>query len=529
MKTMIGRRVVAALGHLARAALLLGALASVGSAQRGSPLLKTDLIDLLSSPVIPGREIADLVRRNCLAFRPTQRDLADFRSLGASTDVVASITGCATLPPGGGGGGGGATESSRAAGAAAASAAATLQVVLRQRRIVAAAGGQERVVVLAARGGIPQPGVSIALRGSASIEGSSGRDLSVATDDSGFAIFSVNVGRRLATYRLEVAPASGGTLPGRPVVELVVRPGPPASAYAEPREVVFDQGLDSIVPIAVAVRDSVGHPVSGEPVVLGGNPEGAGFRPDTAVTDSLGRARLFLAWGGVRRGGTLQVRIRGRQLAWVDVIVGTPLVAGGTGFLPAPLLRGAVHTDLGAPLVFEARTRLGRPAVGRSVAFSALNASVSPATATTDSEGRARVEVTLGDRVGPAVIQATIDSLEKQLTLQVEPGPPTELILERNGTRVDGRWLTVGLDSIFVVRVRARDADGNSTGVANLARVLRATPFDSRIPIAHLVSIQEEPSAVALTFRAIRAGRANIKLRTADISTFVWLEVVQVR
>jgi len=154
---------------------------------------------------------------------------------------------------------------------------------------------------------------------------------------------------------------------------------------------------------------------------------------------------------------------------------------------------------------------------------------VSPATATTDSEGRARVEVTLGDRVGPAVIQATIDSLEKQLTLQVEPGPPTELILERNGTRVDGRWLTVGLDSIFVVRVRARDADGNSTGVANLARVLRATPFDSRIPIAHLVSIQEEPSAVALTFRAIRAGRANIKLRTADISTFVWLEVVQVR
>jgi hypothetical protein len=509
--------------HGMRAVVLLGALAGVASAQRGAPLLKTDLIELLSSPVIPGREIADLVRRNCLAFRPTQRDLADFRSLGASADLVASIAGCAAPPPAG------VVESARPVAAPAASAPATLQVVVRQRRIVAAAGGQERLVVLAAQGGMPQAGVAIVLRGSGSIEGGSGRDVTVATDDSGFAVFSLNVGRRLATYRLEVAPASGGTLPGRPVVELVVRPGPPASVYAEPREVVFDQGLDSIVPVLATVRDSIGHPVAGEPVVLGGNPEGAGFRPDTGVTDSLGRARLFLAWGGVRRGGTLQIRVRGRQLAWVDVIVGTPVLAGATGFLPTPLSGGAVHTDLGAPLVFEARTRLGRPAVGRPVSFRALNATVSPATANTDAEGRARVEVTLGDRVGPAVIVATIDSIEKQVTLQVEPGPPTELILERNGARVDGRWLTVGLDSTFVLRVRARDADGNSMGVASLARMLRATPFDSRIPIAHLVSIQEEPSAVALTFRAIRPGRANVKLRTADISTFVWLEVVQVR
>jgi hypothetical protein len=501
--------------------LLLGALPGAVLAQREAPLLKTDLIALLSSPVIPVQEVAALVRRNCLAFRPTERDLADMRSLGASADVVASVTGCA---PG---------QGARAAAGAGTTPAApplepavtTLQVVVRQPRVVAAAGSEERVAVLAARGGIPQPGERITLLGSGGIEGASGTDISAVTDDSGFAIFPVKVGRRLFTYRLEVAPANGGALPGRPMIDLVVRPGPPASAYVEPREVVFDQGLDSIVPISVAVRDSVGNAVVGESVVLGGNAEGTGFRPDTATTDVLGRARLFVGWDGARRGGTLQVKVGGRQLAWVDVVVGTPLAEAETGFLPGPT-RGEVGTSLGGPLVFQARTRLGRPAAGRPVAFRAVNAIVAPATVTTDSEGWARVEVTLGDRIGPAVIAATIDSLEKQVTFQVGPGPAAELVLEHNGTRVDGRWLVVGLDSTFTVRVRARDARGNATIVAGLAAALRQTLLNSRLQLARLVSIQEEPTAVALTFKAIQPGRATFKLVTQDMSTFVWLDVV---
>src|SRR6185503_16511392 len=49
--------------HVARAALLLGALTGALSAQRGAPLLKTDLIDLLSSPVIP-HQVGDRLVRN---------------------------------------------------------------------------------------------------------------------------------------------------------------------------------------------------------------------------------------------------------------------------------------------------------------------------------------------------------------------------------------------------------------------------------------------------------------------------------
>src|SRR5438094_9788344 len=64
------------------------------AAQGTEPLRKTDLIRLLSNPVIRKGEVADLVRRNCLAFRPTERDWADLRDLGADADVMSSIGGC---------------------------------------------------------------------------------------------------------------------------------------------------------------------------------------------------------------------------------------------------------------------------------------------------------------------------------------------------------------------------------------------------------------------------------------------------
>jgi hypothetical protein len=180
-------------------------------------------------------------------------------------------------------------------------------------------------------------------------------------------------------------------------------------------------------------------------------------------------------------------------------------------------------------VVFEARTRLGRPAVGRVVSFRAVNAAVSRSTAITDSTGRVRVEVILGEHVGPATIVATIDSLEKRATFLVEPGPAVELILEHRGFRVNGRWVSVRLDTTFVVRLRMLDAYGNTTELTGLARMLREIPFDARIPIVHVVSIQEEPAAVALILKAIRPGRAKIKLGTGDISATFWVEVMDER
>ena len=54
-------------------ALLVSGVPCRVATQGSQPLRKTDVIRLLSNPLISRREVADLIRRNCVAFRPTPR------------------------------------------------------------------------------------------------------------------------------------------------------------------------------------------------------------------------------------------------------------------------------------------------------------------------------------------------------------------------------------------------------------------------------------------------------------------------
>jgi len=63
-------------------------------AQARQPLRKSDLIRHLSGSALSRSEIADLIRRNCLSFRPTERDRADLRSLGADAGIFRRIEEC---------------------------------------------------------------------------------------------------------------------------------------------------------------------------------------------------------------------------------------------------------------------------------------------------------------------------------------------------------------------------------------------------------------------------------------------------
>src|SRR5436309_5441893 len=65
-------------------------------AQRGGtePLRKVELVRLLGSRAISTTQVATLVRRNCVAFRPSERDRADLRAAGADDVVLAAIDQC---------------------------------------------------------------------------------------------------------------------------------------------------------------------------------------------------------------------------------------------------------------------------------------------------------------------------------------------------------------------------------------------------------------------------------------------------
>ena len=57
-------------------------------------LRKSDLVRLLSGATMPPVELAQLVRRNCLTFHPTDRDRNDFRLLGADPSLLTAMDEC---------------------------------------------------------------------------------------------------------------------------------------------------------------------------------------------------------------------------------------------------------------------------------------------------------------------------------------------------------------------------------------------------------------------------------------------------
>src|SRR6266545_3850726 len=461
------------------------------AAQSPPPLDKTELIRLLTNPLFAQTEVADVVRRSCLTFRPTERDWGDLRSAGAGGEVIASAAACDTRR----------TTTSAGNTAVRDEALQPITAVAQPAEIVMIAGAAPSVRVRLSRGRTPLRRTTLALRGTTAL--GLPRDASAVTDDSGIAIFRLPVVTRAGTHQFESRTGAGSTLPGQPAVLYSVRSARPGRVRVMPDYIAF-RGTDSTTTIVATVTDSLGNPVTGEPVDLNG---GIGA-PLTALTDSAGRATLTVLSNAVARGGSVQLRVRG--LAPVDLEIAAPAGLSGvnTGFLPIASSYGPVGNALGQPLIFRARTVQGAPAAGRTVHFRALNARVTPESAVLDSTGRVRVDVVLGMRAGEAAVFASIDSVERVATLRAEPGPIDSLLLDRNGELINGRAIVVQVGVPFALRLRARDLYGNETSIDALGQALRAgrARLNVRQQDLQLVTLESADSAVVVTLKAVRVG-----------------------
>jgi hypothetical protein len=285
-------------------------------------------------------------------------------------------------------------------------------------------------------------------------------------------------------------------------VLLSVKSARPSRVRVTPDYIAFRPG-DSTTAIVAVVTDSLGNAVSGEPVDLSG---GIGA-PMTSVTDSAGRATFVIASNAVARGGAAQLRVRGLTPTDLEIAAPSGLSGTNTGFLPIPSTLAAVGSAL-EPVIFRARTVQGTAAVGRTVHFRALNARVTPESAVIDSTGRVRVDVVLGTRSGESAVFASIDSVERVVTLRAEPGPIDSLILDRNGELLNGRSIVVQVGVPFALRLRARDLYGNETSIDALGQALRAgrARLNVRQPDLQLVNVESLDSALIVTLKALRPG-----------------------
>lgn len=92
MRRSVRRTVLVALAFVAPA---VAPAAPAAAQEEDAALYKSDLVRLLTGRAHTQEELARLVRRRCLGFEPTDRDLRNFRMLGAGAAVLEAIRGCA--------------------------------------------------------------------------------------------------------------------------------------------------------------------------------------------------------------------------------------------------------------------------------------------------------------------------------------------------------------------------------------------------------------------------------------------------
>jgi hypothetical protein len=274
------------------------------------------------------------------------------------------------------------------------------------------------------------------------------------------------------------------------------------------------------VEVFVVVKDAFGNPVPGEPVELRGADTEMGLATPPTATDSVGRASFVLEPRTIRRPGQIQIRARETQLATLDAAY---TAASQSRFVTGAEQVGIAGTQVNAPLVFQARAGSGRPLTGRLISFTAQNAEVTPDHAISDGAGLAQVQVTLGPKAGVAIVIASVDSVETQATLQVQPAAPSAVIIEHNHVRVDGGRLVVPADMPFALSVSARDAYGNAVPVAGLARVLEQmrAQFNAHSILLRMESVQSDHWVTTVTFRPVGRGAAPLTLADATVSVQV--------
>src|SRR5919201_1747322 len=348
-------------------AAALPVLVGPAAAQAARPLDKPELIRLLTNPMFAQSEVADVVRRSCLTFRPTQRDWDDLRSAGADGEVIASAAACearrgAPPPPNPPPAPQPAPEAAPPPPPpppAAGQPLLPVSVTPITPEVVTTAGVPSSVRV--SRGSTPQRQVTIVLQGSAAL--GLQRDLAAVTDDSGMAVFRFPSVPRIGAHQFEIRTRSGGPFPSRPHVSLLIRPTGPARLRASPEYVAFGRTGDSAATIVAMVTDSLGNPAVGEVVDV--VPAVTGSR----ATDSTGRATFKILPASFAQGGTLQMRVRGLAPVELEVATRAGLSGPATTFVPGTLGNGKVGTPLNESLMFVARTVDHEGAAGHTVRF----------------------------------------------------------------------------------------------------------------------------------------------------------------
>ena len=288
--------------------------------QGAQPLRKAELVRLLATKARPKADVVALLRRNCVTFRPSERDRADLRAAGADDAVLGAIDQC--------------LDARAAAPPPTPPPVAPWRVIV-SAQVAAPAGGTADIPVQLYRGTDPKPGVELLLRGASAIPGGATQDPVAITDWRGVATFHVLAGNTPGAYRLTVAMPNGPPLGPTTRIDFITTPV--AVPPPPPRPVVsdgltrFTQGLELhgsagsalAVPLVLEVRDTTGAAFVGQQVTF--TATGGSVEPAVTTTDRSGQARVRVTLG--ERAGPVTVTAKVGPLTRTATVYADPGVA----------------------------------------------------------------------------------------------------------------------------------------------------------------------------------------------------------
>jgi trimeric autotransporter adhesin len=310
--------------------------------------------------------------------------------------------------------------------------------------------------------GKPIPGVHVDFR-----MGDAEEVLRQTTGGDGFTHFEFEVGTEAGELEIEVsspgfssdaaevtegaeisASQGGGAL--RRVIKVNVRPSTPSKVYVIPEKMSLE--VDSWDAFVVKVVDNWGNPIDDLTFEWSlQRPEIAEIRSNGSVRgDASGSSGVFV----------VATDASGRSAsgeAGLEVFPGEGSEAKSLSIQGGQGQTGVVGEQLASPLTVRALDSAGDGVPGITVSWSVVEGSgaLTPSTSTTDSEGNASVEMTLGTSAGEVVVAAKAAGVPVRTfelraragvaaTVTLEPG---SLALEPGGTHR--------------ITARASDAHGN--------------------------------------------------------------------
>ncbi len=272
---------------------------------------------------------------------------------------------------------------------------------------------------------IPYAGLDVIADTSAGPTASCSTGGTVLTDASGIAQCDLVMGRRIGDGTLAVNVASLLYQ----TIDFTVTAGDPASITIIQGDGQTGRPGETLPQALVAeIRDAGGTVLQGLPVLWEFGTEGTGARLNGAssATDSAGRVSATVTLGP--RPGTVVVRVKPSSNTAIvaTFTLRAVLPVAGLVKISGDNQTGATGQAFGAALVVEVRDAQALALANITVTFAVTtgSATLSSATAVTDSQGRASVTVQAGSTAGSITVSATADSLSVVFSLTARlPGP----------------------------------------------------------------------------------------------------------